>query len=211
MADEAMTLKKTLDASILCLEDTYHDGDSIDSAISFKPTDDTIEEVIEDLEVDLDNLIALDSLISCPADRRREEAQPMIAMAWAPHQVICERVANMFPQAEDNLVQRIGKATWDSFLRCKRLREGGGEEDEAVEADICIPPETVATSLRSKDSGLGSSLPTVSYAETIMSYRRRDGESVKVPPLPTGAVEDKPFNCFVCGKTVMIKTNGLWK
>ncbi|KAB5539512.1 hypothetical protein GE09DRAFT_320440 [Coniochaeta sp. 2T2.1] len=214
--DEARSLKRTLDAGITCLEDTYQDGDSTASSrSSILASDDNIDEVINDLEVDVDGLIAMDSLITCPADRK-EEPMTNAVTAWAPHHAICERVANRFPMAEESVVERLGRATWDSFLRCKELRERSQMSDhdeespEIVENTPALPARTVTTSARSKDSGLGSSLPT-SYAETIMSYQRQGGESVKVPPLPKSATDGVPFDCIVCGKNVVVRTNSAWK
>lgn len=212
---EADALKRTLEAGLVCLEDTYQDGDSIGSTsnASSHVTSDTVDEIIKDLEVDTDGLVALDSLISCPADRGQEDARAGALITWAPHHAICQRLENRFPLAKESIVQRLGKATWDSFLRCKDLRENTDlveHDPEPMELGLPLPAKTVAASSRSKDSGLGSSLPT-SYAETVMSYRRRDGQSVRVPPLPKSASDGVPFECIVCGKMVKATTNSAWK
>ena len=212
-----MLLKRTLDAGLVCLENTYQGGDTIESAsdTSSNSGNDSIDVIIRDLEVDTDCLLALDSLISCPAGRAPERLRSS-SITWAPHQAICERLAKRFPTAEESIIQRPGKATWNSFLRCKELREDNNrtlfhERNRVpVDTQLALPSKTVAASSRSKDSGLGSSLPT-SYAETIMSYRRRDGESVKVPPLPKAAFDGLPFDCLLCGGSVTARTNSAWK
>ncbi len=216
--DEAKTLKSTLEASCVCLEDTYQDGDSIDSTSgrSSRLADDSIDEVIKDLEVDIDGLIAMEPLIICPADRTLEEPSASAPTTWAPHQTIYERVAYRFPMADESIVQRLGRATWGSFLRCKELREQNElrqhneQTPEVVDKKSVLPTQTVTISSRSKDSALGSSLPT-SYAETIMSYRRRDGESIKVPPRPKSASDGIPFDCLACGGMVVARTDSAWK
>jgi hypothetical protein len=216
--DKSVSLKRTLDAGLVCLEDTYQDGDSVEttSDASSKAGDDSIDEIVKDLEVDFDCLLALDSLINCPADRTLEKPRESVSITWAPHHAICERLAKRFPMAKETITQRLGEATWKSFLRCKELRENNErreyhEEDrEPMDIQLALPAKTVAASSRSKDSGLGSSLPT-SYAETIMSYRRRDGESVKVPPLPKSAYDGVPFECMLCGGNVTARTNSAWK
>ncbi|KAB5572271.1 hypothetical protein GE09DRAFT_1098829 [Coniochaeta sp. 2T2.1] len=79
LRDEAKSLKRTLEAGIVCLEDTCKDGDSTTTDMSSGlASDDSIDEVIKDLEVDVDGLIAMDSLITCPAGRTRE--QPRIRL-----------------------------------------------------------------------------------------------------------------------------------
>lgn len=218
LANEADTLKRILEAATICLEETYQDGDSTDSNgdRSYKLADDNIDEVIKDLELDIDCLIAMDSLITCPADRILEESRESASTTMAPHNVFCERVANRFPAANESLVQQLGEATWATFLRCKELREQNelrGRSEmitEVVENRSDFPAHTMTTSARSKDSALGSSLPT-SYAETIMSYRRHDGDSIRVPPLPKSASDGVPFDCMVCGVTIVARTNSAWK
>jgi hypothetical protein len=175
-----------------------------------------VDEVIKDLEVDVDCLLALDPILTCPADGAPDRAQEALSITWAPHQAICERVAKRFPLAKESTVQRLGRTTWDSYMRCKASREENaqrvhrGDDRDPVDLQLVLPAKTVAASSRSKDSGLGSSLPT-SYAETVMSYRRNDGDSVKVPPLPKLAREGVPFDCMLCGDKVVATTNSAWK
>jgi hypothetical protein len=215
--NEAKTLRGTLEAGLVFLEDTYQDSDSTDlaSAESFELADDNIDEVIKDLDVDIDGLIAMDSLITGPADRTLDKPRKSTSSAWAPHQAICERLASRFPMANESIVQRLGKATWDSSFRCQKLREKNElrqhNEDipEVLDERPAAPAQTVITSSRS-DSALGSSLPT-SYAETVMSYRGHDGESIKVPPLPKSASDGTPFECLVCGGNIVARTDSAWK
>ena len=70
-------LRQTLKAGFVCLEDTKYDGDAIDSSSdTFSEfVEDSIDDVIKDLEIDVDGLHALDSLISCPADRTSDEPE----------------------------------------------------------------------------------------------------------------------------------------
>jgi hypothetical protein len=53
-----------------CLEDTYRDDDSVDISPSY--SEDSIEDIVKDLEVDVDCLLDMDPLFSCPAADRKE-------------------------------------------------------------------------------------------------------------------------------------------
>lgn len=74
---------------------------------------------------------------------------------------------------------------------------------------------TIIADSKFHDSGVGTSLgaslaPTVSYAETTMSYNH-DGQSVRIPPLSKEAKSGLPFTCVACGRTVVITNNSGWK
>lgn len=220
ISEAAGLLRRKLEDGLQWLEDTYQDDGSVGSRsdTSSAVAEDGIDEICRDLEVDIDCLLDLDPLLASPVLDRDPEKPPETALTgWSPHLAICERITNRFPKAGENLVQRLGKATWESFLRCKALRDNKAAPaptqplDSEPSQQPALPPPTVATTLRSKDSALGSSLPTISYAETVMSYRRRDGESVKVPPLSNDALNGEPFECLVCNKQVVAKTNAAWK
>ncbi|KAK8127916.1 hypothetical protein PG984_009024 [Apiospora sp. TS-2023a] len=83
------------------------------------------------------------------------------------------------------------------------------------------PSQVASTAFH--DSALGSSVPSVpmavlgldnavtEYAETMVSYRAGQGDSVRVPPLPDGARQGKPFSCVGCGRNVTMKTKSAWK
>jgi hypothetical protein len=117
----------------------------------------------------------------------------------------------MFPEAEEDTVQRVGKATWESLVRCLKMRQSN---DKSGIVDIDEVARTVFTSVtmrtkRTKESGVGSSIAT--SAKDLGSYAQLDDGAIEVPPLPEGAYSGKPFECVACGQQVLASTTPAWR
>lgn len=188
------------------------------------------DEIQEDLATEVECLLVLDPIIRCPAPdirkRRGNHGKEKIAIDWQPHQSYSDKITNRFPDAAAELVDRLARANWERFLKTKTAREeniAAAEEDaKAAEVAVAVVGAEVGVQLehaltdpvssKFNDSGVGSSIRTdTSYAETIMSYQAQGRESVRVPPLPEGARQGKPFDCVACGRQLRIKNNSAWK
>ncbi|RDW87378.1 hypothetical protein BP5796_03072 [Coleophoma crateriformis] len=189
-----------------------------DSSLSDFSSDfgDDFQEIVEDLQTDTSCLMELDPLFKSPVldmlkDRERSAPYSDI-IEWTPHKAYSDMVESRFPEAANWLIIRLGKANYERYIRCQQERNI--HELANDKEDTALFPAAPATIDGSKfyDSGLGSTLrPASSYAETIMSYGRGDGSSIRVPPLPPDGKAGKPFICVACGKSVLLSNNQAWK
>ncbi|RYP54065.1 hypothetical protein DL768_001067 [Monosporascus sp. mg162] len=176
-----------------------------------------LREISRDLSTATDCLMDLEPLYKDPAFDVEPKAsvKGSIFADWKPEQAYCDRIAQRFSQAEEELVSRLGKANFQRYLRCKEERDVAGQEVPTGEETAPVLQDggaaTIAPSSKFHDSGIGSSLPTLSYAETVMSYGQGDGRSVRIPPLPEEAKKGNPFECVACGQRITVLTNSTWK
>ena len=162
-------------------------------------------------------LMELDPLLKSPVlDVEWEQSAPGTTMPdWAPQDAFSNKIGSRFPESDRVLVSRLGRANYDRYLRCQEERDRqaavtNNDDPDAILQLAKRDANSEAGRSLFHDSGLGSSLPT-SYAETIMSYRTKEDQSVRIPPLPQGAKEGKPFQCIACAKSVVAKNNSAWK
>lgn len=174
---------------------------------------DSVGEVLEDLKTDTTCLLDLEGLFDNPIIR--PDAEPAAFLQnwdeWIPHQAYSDRISSRFPKTTDRLIQRLGKANYERYLRCQEERNNSRSVNPLLEATTSDVIDGASSKFH--DSGIGSSLPTTasSYAETIMSYGADEKRRVRVPPLPAQARDGNPFECICCGKWVRIRTTTAWK
>lgn len=191
------------------------------------------DDAIEDLKTDVQCLIELDLIIRYPAPdfhkRYSSHGKKKMAPHWEPHLSYSDKIANRFPDAALSLVDWLARANWERFKKTNAIREEniaaaavtGGEGplligEAAVAADATGSARGaqtyVASGSKFHDSGLGDSIRAGGgYADTIMSYQAKGRESVRIPSLPQGAKEGKPFDCVACGRRLVITNNSTWK
>ncbi|KAK8028448.1 hypothetical protein PG991_005504 [Apiospora marii] len=191
---------------------------------------DDLDEIAEDLVTDTQCLMDLGS-------RFQEEhvgpvnVEPAVSAAqlvtWDPSMNFVDRVRWRYPQCEVAVAERLGKANWARVLRHREtVSENTRPELVMLSTTNPVPAKPAPSQVASTtfhDSALGSSVPSVpldvpgldnattEYAETMVSYRAGQGDSVRVPPLPDGAREGKPFGCVGCGMNVTMKAKSAWK
>ncbi|KAL3295441.1 Ankyrin repeat protein [Colletotrichum asianum] len=206
------TLEKSCSSLIL-----WVDGEGSDSESSSESVSDDWDQIASDMRTDVECLIDLEPLIKCPfIDSRKansNQTQTTETTQWTPLKLYSDRIANRFPVAQAELVERLARANWDRFQRIQLEKERNivNRDDERVaqEADLTTPTETGSAF---QDSGLGTSLRTGSrYAETVMSYKQDNGHSIKIPQLPPEAKNGTPFCCLACGRRVRIRGDTMWK
>ncbi|SPO02513.1 uncharacterized protein DNG_05186 [Cephalotrichum gorgonifer] len=201
------------------MHEGYQDGsdgeDSDSDGSSISPPSDW-NEIAEDLQTDVQCLLDLGPLIKSPAadpvQLSREDKR--IPEKLDPHVFYGDSIRVRFPKADPALVDRLARANLERFLKGRADREknqGVGEMAVMAGTAETVAPYTEPVS-KFHDSGLGTSINTGSaYAETVMSYHRKDGESVRIPPLPEEARKGRPFECVACGKNVVMRTTSAWK
>ncbi|KAF4474657.1 Ankyrin repeat [Fusarium agapanthi] len=198
------------EASYLIHDDTDSSSDS-SSDRSLDSKVDDMSDMIQDLRTDVECLVELDPLIrNLVPDLSSNKQKHLETSDWAPQQAFCDRVEQRFPGADKSLILRLGEANWLRYRSCQELRIKE-ELAEEQSPDSKEDHKTVAGS-RFHDSGLGTSLPTISsYAETVMTYSGSDGQTTRIPRLSEEAKQGKSFPCVACGGTVRIMTNAAWK
>ncbi|KAK3987370.1 hypothetical protein QBC44DRAFT_121497 [Cladorrhinum sp. PSN332] len=192
------------------------DNESSSGASSHASFGDDLTEIAEDLRIDTRCLVGLGPLLKNPVfdPEGQEVSTELSAFIWSPSRPYADKIQSRFPQADLNLIHHLGNANYERYLRCQAARDSLNHERqlELVATDIepHIAPTLVSGS-NFHDSGIGTSVaPTISYAETIMSYIH-EGRSVRIPFLPQEAKTGKPFDCLACGRKVVIKNSSLWK
>ena len=125
------------------------------------------------------------------------------------------QIHDKFRDANTSLVERLGEANWQRFIRVRQYEVPTFQEDERACARSTFIPAS-----KFQDSGLGTSLPMKSsFAPTVASHTSfvssiadKEGSSVRVPPTPDEVAGGLPFQCSICKQTLTrIKTRNDWK
>ncbi|KAF5517519.1 hypothetical protein CGCA056_v011068 [Colletotrichum aenigma] len=154
------------------LQDIYQisESEGSDSESSSESVSDDWDQIASDMRTDVECLIDLEPLIKCPfIDSRKEnsnQTKTTETPQWTPLKLYSDRIANRFPVAQAELVERLARANWDRFQRIQLEKERNivNRDDERVaqEADLTTPTETGSAF---QDSGLGTSLRTGSRSK----------------------------------------------
>jgi hypothetical protein len=128
-------------------------------------------------------------------------------------------IHDKFRSADMSLVERLGEANWQRFVRVRHQMESKPQDDESKDLRTGARSEFLPLS-KFHDSALGKSLrtdssfaPTVaSHSSFISSIAEKDGSRVRVPPTPKEIMEGLPFECFICKRLLNnLKTRVDWK
>jgi hypothetical protein len=112
------------------------------------------------------------------------------------------KIHDRFKNAHISLIERLGEANWQRFVRVRQNMEAGDcVHDVPISAHSTFLPAS-----KFYDSGLGSSIrPESSFARTdasyssfVSSFAGQGGSCARVPPTPSGVVDGTPFQCFIC-------------
>ncbi|OTA57935.1 hypothetical protein K449DRAFT_436946 [Hypoxylon sp. EC38] len=206
-------------------DDDNSDSDSESDNDTSNSESEDLEEIAEDLRTDTQCLLDLGSRFE------EEPVGPVVAenpvnpepsIPWNPSEPFSERILRRYPDCDTTVAKRLGKISWNRLLRCQeaktRNEHSGSAAIERTKAIGDKVAGTIVASTAFNDSGLGSSVPTESYApnlihyeETIVSYHGTAGASIRVPALSDEAKEGAPFSCVGCGRTVNITNTSTWK
>ena len=187
-------------------ENTEFDDDankSDESEADF-PTD-SIDEVLEDLKVGIRCLIDLTPSILWPAeDPEHREKVPKLDLLQE-RTAHSDLLSKRFPEAEPNLIERLGQVNWTRYKRGQAEREANVEK-ETIDIDRS---GSVYSPSKFHDSGLGSSVPArTTYVQSILSS---DRSRSRIPPLSENAKKGEPFPCDACGRSIRVKSDHEWR
>ncbi|KAL8712536.1 MAG: hypothetical protein Q9225_006934, partial [Loekoesia sp. 1 TL-2023] len=137
-----------------------------------------------------------------------------------PAQSYVSSIWEKFKEAEDQLLKRLGEANWQRHVTVRELM-ARHPNDSVAPPSSDWPLSIAQTKFRPysafHDSGIGSSMPTqTSYAPSHSSFRSSNAEggqeALRVPPTPIEVSEGKPFQCFICKRSLSnIKNRVDWK
>jgi hypothetical protein len=204
----------TGNASYPIHEDTGSQSDTSSDSVSDISSDgnDSIGKIAEDLRTDAQYLVAIEPLLKDPILDPDPDFRPKdFVNTWTPAQLYADKIESRYPLADRDLVTLLAEANFQRYLRCQAARDAQENAEEQKVVDEAEVAGTLIAASKFHDSGIGTSIaPTVSYAETAMSYSQ-DGRSVRIPPLPEEAKKGDPFICIACGGSVRITNNSAWK
>src|SRR6187549_3177331 len=108
---------------------SHHTDDTSSNASSGFGSDD-LYEISDDLKTDIECLVKLEPIFNNPLlDPEPEATAQASPVSWMPHQLFIDKIENWFPQADVQLLSRLGKANYERWLRCQAERDGQGEEN----------------------------------------------------------------------------------
>jgi len=157
---------------------------------------DSLQEILDDLEVYTQCLMDLDPLIKWSVPDVNVEEHPATLPLLtnlterAPHYHYVDLISVRFPQVDADLVEGLGKANWNRYQRmqAERLSNLAHLEDHALkESDATAK---IITGSKFHDSGLGSSIQaTTAYAATVVSMisSLAEGSRAHIPRLSEDA------------------------
>lgn len=180
-------------------------------------SDDTeeIKTLAEDVKTYTNCLIDLSTALDSPAVDPIHHDEPcgLKIEQRAAHDYHADLILAKYPKANADLVECLGKTSWQRYQRIKEERESNATAQMHLEAPAA--KSHVADS-EFQDSGLGTSLPSAprtTYAETIISFMTSiaGGKRVQIPPLSAQAKAGAIFECNACGRHIRATTNRDWR
>lgn len=123
----------------------------------------------------------------------------------AKHHV--RQVHDKFREAPKALVERLGEANWQRFVRIRTCMQKHEYESAEKAQEPVAAMSAFAPLSKFYDSGLGSSIRTRSHlAASIASHSSFvsteadiSAGRIRVPPTPEEVGKGLPFKCFICG------------
>lgn len=209
------------------------DDDGSDSCTSGADIDEALRSRVQ-LAMDL--VPSLESNLSQPEKSQRESAsianEPFHASN--PAQIYISLVRDKFPEADNELIERLGEANWQRHINIRRRLERIEASEEPAPLPIIQAETIVGSKFQPQtlfhDSGIGTSNSAGSYAAPpnaaqalaapseashtsfISSFTEMENEATRVPPTPAEVSIGISFRCFLCGHIQFkIKDRVGWK
>lgn len=131
------------------------------------------------------------------------------------------QIRDKYPNASTTLVERLGEANWQRYVRIRRKMHQGEGLDEDAEGEERPPGfQSAFVPTEFHDSGLGSSVTfgphitrsVASQTSFLSSHSDCGTGRLRVPPTPGEVLEGVPFTCLICGHELKSITNRTeWK
>ncbi|CAO2651030.1 Nn.00g093270.m01.CDS01 [Neocucurbitaria sp. VM-36] len=197
-----------------CTSDSDSDSDS--SGDGFEHSG--IKRITEDVKTYTDCLIDLSTALAYPAVDPTDDDEPCVTKVEqrAAHEYHADLILAKYPQANADLVESLGKTSWQRYQRIKQERESNTTAPIQFETHMDPATKSHVADSEFQDSGLGTSLPSMprtTYAETVISFMTSiaGGKRVQIPPLSAEAKAGAKFECNACGKNIRATSNRDWR
>ena len=129
-----------------------------------------------------------------------------------PAKIYVSLIREKYPDAEDQLVDRLGEANWQRHQTIREQIEANDLDEGQDDSCSAFRPHSAF-----HDSGLGTSVPAYTeYASSHTSFQSSNAEgeegALRVPAAPDEMSAGKPFTCPYCGITLAnVKNRVAWK
>lgn len=129
------------------------------------------------------------------------------------------QIHDRYRSAPTYLVERLGEANWQRWVRIRKQMDGDDESEEGNEEQE-IAHSTFLPVSKFHDSGLGTSIPAqsdrafsvASHTSFLSSHADAEDGKARVPPTPAQVAEARPFECSICGQILANIRNRIdWK
>jgi Fungal Zn(2)-Cys(6) binuclear cluster domain len=149
---------------------------------------------------------------------RDDGARPVFHVS-DPARPFVLQIHDRYRSAPTYLVERLGEANWQRWVRIRKQMDGEGESEEGNEEQE-IAHSTFFPVSKFHDSGLGTSIPAqpdrafsiASHTSFLSSHADSEDGKARVPPTPEQVAEGRPFECSICGQNLAnIKNRIDWK
>ncbi|KIW31769.1 hypothetical protein, variant [Cladophialophora immunda] len=182
------------------------DGGKLIDEDALNSLDDYVTSLL-DLRPLLDDVIH-DALVRHPKPGTRNE-NIIFSVTEAARPYVLQ-VHDKFRNASPFLVEHLGEANWQRYVRVKSKMEAGGVVEDLPE----LPKSLFQPFSDFRDSGIGSSHAMSTASHT--SFQSTDTDASKgrarVPKTPSEVNRGLAFTCFICGKRLSTIRNRIdWK
>ena len=132
------------------------------------------------------------------------------------------QIRDKYPKACTTLVERLGEANWQRYVRMRRKIRQSESLDEEPDGEETFPSfQSTFVPTEFHDSGLGSSVAfathvtrsVASHASDMSSHADHGKGRLRVPDPPAKVLEARAaFICWICGNELsFIKNCRDWK
>jgi hypothetical protein len=126
------------------------------------------------------------------------------------------QVHDKYRTAKTFLVERLGEANWQRYMRIKAKMESGSAKEDPAE----VPKSLFRPFSAFHDSGLGASMPSrsrytasnASHTSFLSTSTDATKGRTRVPATPLEVTQGRPFRCSICSEEISTVKNRIdWK
>lgn len=131
------------------------------------------------------------------------------------------QIRDKYPKAPTSLVERLGEANWQRYVRIRRKMHQGESSDEEADGEERFRSfQSTFVPTEFHDSGLGSSVAfaphvtrsVASHTSFMSSHADHDKGRLRVPHTPGEVFDGVAFTCWICGNKLSSIRNRIdWK
>lgn len=146
--------------------------------------------------------------------RRREELVGFTVSG--PAGIYVRNISDKYPDAETELIERLGQANWERHVKIRKLLDYPAEQENPFP----VPEPSLFKLSSFRDSGLGTTIEEHELSAyepslaTSFASRANDADihHFRVPPMPVRLPESTGFTCPYCALYLTtVKNRRDWK